>query len=575
MRIRGLGVIGEAVLELGPGLTVVTGETGAGKTMVVTGLGLLLGARADAGAVRVGAKAAVVEGLIRVDPEGPVAARARDAGAEIEDETLVVSRSVTAEGRSRAFLGGRTVPVGVLAELAPELVAVHGQADQIRLQTPARQRALLDRYAGVAVSAPLAAYAERYDRLRALEAELVEVRTRGRERAQEAELLRHGLAEVAAVDPQPGEDEALAAELARLTHADTLREAAEQARQALTGDDGEAFDRPGAAALVAAAAQSLEPGADLDPALAQLHTRLAEVGILAADLATELASYAEGVEADPARLAVAQDRVAALRGLTRRYGEDVAAVLEWASAAGLRLADLDDDGSRVARLEQEQARLRVELAEQAWSVSRARQSAADRLAALVGAELAELAMPNARLAPTVTQREDSGAGLLLPDGRTVAFGRSGVDEVELLLSPHEGAPPRPLSKGASGGELSRVMLALEVVLAGVDPVPTFVFDEVDAGVGGRAAVEIGRRLARLAETAQVLVVTHLPQVAAFADRHLVVTKAEDGSVTESDVTRLDASGRVQELARMLAGQEDSRSARAHAKELLAAAHGRD
>ncbi len=573
MRIRGLGVIGEAVLELGPGLTVVTGETGAGKTMVVTGLGLLLGARADAGTVRSGAGSAVVEGVLRVDPEGPVAVRAREAGAELDDATLVIARSVTAEGRSRAHLGGRTVPVGLLAELAPELVAVHGQADQIRLQTPARQRELLDRYAGAAVAGPLGGYVEDFDRLRAVESELDEVRTKGRERAQEADLLRHGLEEIEAVDPQPDEDSALAAELARLTHADALREAAELAHRALSGDPEAGAEDSGVTALVAAAGRSLEQGAALDPALAELQTRVAEVGFLAADLGAELASYAAGVEADPARMAVAQDRVAALRGLTRRYGAetgDVAGVLAWSADAAKRLAELDDDGSRLERLQADRAGLRSRLADRGGTLSAARLEAGLRLGELVGAELADLAMPHARLEAAVTQRE-SDEGLELADGRTVAFGRHGVDDVELLLSPHEGAPARPLSRGASGGELSRVMLALEVVLAGSDPVPTFVFDEVDAGVGGRAAVEIGRRLARLAGTAQVLVVTHLPQVAAYADRHLVVTKAEDGSVTESGVERLDERGRVQELARMLAGQEDSRSARAHAKELLAAA----
>jgi DNA repair protein RecN (Recombination protein N) len=570
MRIRGLGVIGEAVLELGPGLTVVTGETGAGKTMVVTGLGLLLGARADAGAVRTGAKSAIVEGLLRVDPDGPVAERARDAGGELDDDTLVVSRTVTAEGRSRAHLGGRSVPVGLLAELAPELVAVHGQSDQIRLQTPARQRELLDRYGGAVVAEPLASYGECFDQLRAVQAELEQVRTHGRERAQEADLLRHGLEEVEAVDPQPQEDLALAAELSRLTHADTLREAAELARQALSGADDHTGDSGNVTVLVAEAAHSLEPGAALDPALAELQSRMTEIGILAADLGAELASYAAGIEADPARTAAAQERVAALRGLTRRYGADITAVLAWAEEAAKRLIDLDDDGSRAERLEGQRASLREQLAALAVTVSSARGVAAERLAGLVGAELAELAMPNARLVPTVAQRPDE-AGLDLPDGRRVAFGRAGVDEVELLLSPHDGAPARPLAKGASGGELSRVMLALEVVLAGVDPVPTFVFDEVDAGVGGRAAVEIGRRLARLAEVAQVLVVTHLPQVAAFADRHLVVTKSADGSVTESGVALLDDSGRVTELARMLAGQEDSRSARAHAKELLSSA----
>ena len=575
IRIRGLGVIGEAVLELGPGLTVVTGETGAGKTMVVTGLGLLLGARADAGAVRAGQETASVEGLVRVDADGPVAERVRDAGGVLDDGTLVLARTVSAQGRSRAHLGGRSVPVAVLAEIAPELVAVHGQADQIRLQSPARQRDLLDRYAGAAVGEPLASYAACFDRVQEVEAELDQVRTTRRERAQEAELLRHGLAEVEQVDPQPGEDEALAAELARLTHADTLRETAELAHQVLTGEatgtGSDGREPSNVAALVADAARQLESGAALDPVLAALQRRLAEVGILAADVGTELASYADGVEADPVRLAVAQERVAALRGLTRRYGDDVEQVLAWAEDAAKRLLDLDDDGSRVERLERERGELRGQLGALGEQVSAARTAAGSRLAALVDAELAELAMPTAQLRPTVTQRE-AEPGLVLPDGRQVAYGRSGVDEVELLLSPHDGAPARSLSKGASGGELSRVMLALEVVLAGVDPVPTFVFDEVDAGVGGRAAVEIGRRLSRLAETAQVLVVTHLPQVAAYADRHLAVSKAADGSVVESGVELLDHAGRVTELARMLAGQEDSRSARAHATELLAAAH---
>ncbi len=584
MRIRGLGVIGEAVLELGPGLTVVTGETGAGKTMVVTGLGLLLGARADPGAVRTGAPAAVVEGLVRVDPDGSVAERSRAAGALLDDDTLLLARTVTAEGRSRAHLGGRSVPVGLLAELAPDLVAVHGQSDQIRLQTPARQRELLDRYAGESVAAPLAAYVEGFERLNEVEQRLEDIRTRGRERQAEAELLRQGLRDVEDVDPQPGEDQALATELSRLTHADTLREAAELAHRALTGDSDSVGEAVDAASLLAAAGRALDGGSALDPALAELQSRVAELGFLTADIAAELASYASAVDADPVRMAVVQDRVAALRGLTRRYGDDgtVDAVLAWAATSAQRLAELADDGSLRERLEAERAGLRDALATSAHALSTARGVAAERLGRLVGAELADLAMPHARLEAVVGQRpvDEPGSagsgsarttGLRLPDGRHVAFARHGVDDVELLLSPHDGAPARPLSRGASGGELSRVMLALEVVLAGSDPVPTFVFDEVDAGVGGRAAVEIGRRLARLAEDAQVLVVTHLPQVAAYADRHLVVTKSDDGSITESGVVRLDEAGRVQELARMLAGQEQSRSARAHAKELLAAA----
>ena len=360
MRIRGLGVIGEAVLELGPGLTVVTGETGAGKTMVVTGLGLLLGVRADAGAVRTGAASALVEGLVRVDPQGPVAARAREAGAELDDDVLVVARTVSSEGRSRAFVGGRSVPVGLLAELAPELVAVHGQSDQIRLQSPARQRDLLDRYAGDEVAGPLAAYGECFEQLRQVQARLDDIRTRGQERRAEADRLRYGLGEVEAVDPQPGEDRALATELSRLTHADALREAAELAHRSLSGDDDPMSETANAAALLAAAGHSLEAAAALDPALAELSTRLAEVGFLTGDIAAELSSYATGVDADPARLAAVQERVAALRGLTRRYADsgDVDAVLAWAQQAALRLDDLDDDDTLRVRLEGEVAELR-------------------------------------------------------------------------------------------------------------------------------------------------------------------------------------------------------------------------
>lgn len=577
MHIRGLGVIDDAVLELAPGLTVVTGETGAGKTMVVTGLALLFGGRADAGAVRTGAAHALVEGSVVLDESSPALVRAREAGGELDDGALLLARTVAAEGRSRAHVGGRAVPVGVLAELADDLVAVHGQSDQQRLLRPGRQRSSLDRFAGAAVSQPLPRYGTGYDRWQQLNREIEDVTVRARERAQEADLLRFGLTEVEAVDPRPGEDDQLALEAERLSHADALRAAATTAHQALAGDldeaggfDGEAAD---AVTLLAGARRPLEGVRDHDPVLAGLGDRLAEVSYLLTDVAAELASYATAAETDPGRLAVVQERRAALRALTRKYGEDAAAVLSWARQAAHRLAELDDDDERITRLRTERHALTEELARLAAEISLARACAAERFAAAVTAELTELAMPHARLSVGVSQR-DAAVGdpaLELPDGRRVAFGRHGVDEVELLLAPHPGAPPRPLQRGASGGELSRVMLAVEVVFAGADPVPTFVFDEVDAGVGGRAAVEIGRRLARLARTAQVVVVTHLPQVAAFADRHLLVVKSDDGRVTRSGVRTLDDEARVAELSRMLAGMEGSGSALAHAEELLAAA----
>jgi DNA repair protein RecN (Recombination protein N) len=568
MRIRSLGVIDDAVVELSPGFTAVTGETGAGKTMVVTSLGLLLGGRADPALVRIGAKSAVVEGRISVSAGAPAAVRAEEAGAELDDGTLLISRTVSAEGRSRAHLGGRSVPVGVLAELADELVAVHGQTDQQGLLRPARQREALDRYAGGAVTGPHAKYAAAYRRLRAVSVELEELTTRARERAQEADLLRFGLNEIAAVEPRAGEDVELAAEAERLGHAEALASAASVAHAALAGnpEDPEGVD---ATTLVAGAGRALDAVRSHDPALAALADRMGEISILLGDVAGELAGYADNLDADPLRLAAVEERRAALTQLTRKYGEDVAALLAWSEEGAERLTELEGDDDRIGELTAERDALRGELSGLAQALTDARTEAAARFAEAVTAELASLAMPHARVSFDIRQSEDPEG--VEVGGRPVAYGPSGVDEVELLLAPHPGAPPRPIAKGASGGELSRVMLAVEVVFAGTDPVPTYLFDEVDAGVGGKAAVEIGRRLAKLAKSAQVVVVTHLPQVAAFADRQLLVEKTNDGMVTRSGVTVLEGEDRVRELSRMLAGQEDSETARAHAEELLATA----
>ncbi|MBM7170797.1 DNA repair protein RecN [Streptomyces sp. G44] len=571
MRIRSLGVIDDAVVELSPGFTAVTGETGAGKTMVVTSLGLLLGGRADPALVRIGAKSAVVEGRLAVPAGSSAAVRAEEAGAELDDGALLISRTVSVEGRSRAHLGGRSVPVGLLSELADDLVAVHGQTDQQGLLKPARQRGALDRYAGDAVAVPLAKYTAAYRRLRAVTAEVEEITTRARERAQEADLLRFGLDEIGGVEPRAGEDVELAAEAERLGHAEALASAATAAHAALAGnpEDPEVVD---ASTLVAGASRALETVRAHDPALSALADRLGEIGILLADVAGELAGYADDLDADPLRLAAVEERRAALTQLTRKYGADIDAVLAWAEEGAARLTELEGDDDRLEELVAERDALRAELAVLAQALTDARQEAASRFAAAVTEELASLAMPHARVSIAISSTEvPEGADGVVVDGRTVAYGPAGVDEVELLLAPHPGAPPRPIAKGASGGELSRVMLAVEVVFAGTDPVPTYLFDEVDAGVGGKAAVEIGRRLARLAKSAQVVVVTHLPQVAAFADRQLLVEKTNDGMVTRSGVQVLEGEDRVRELSRMLAGQEDSETARAHAEELLATA----
>jgi len=570
VRITALGVIEDAILELPAGLTVVTGETGAGKTMVVTGLGLMFGGRADPARVRPGAERATVEGRLRIDPGGLVAQQVLEAGGELDDEgrTLIVSRSVSAEGRSRAFAGGRSVPVSLLTYLAEDLVAVHGQADQQQLLRPARQRQALDRFAGPELHAVLTDYQRAYHRHREIRAELDELTRAARDRAAEAEDLRRGLSEIEQAGPAEGEDGLLLAEEDRLAHADALHEAATTAHEALLGDPASgSFEAADAVSLLAGARQALEAVADHDPALAGLAGRLSEAAYLVSDVAAELASYVQSVDSDPARLAAVQERRAELTRLIRAYGglapglagaaPDLSAVLAWAKQAGSRLTELEGDDDRIAGLADEEARLAETVAELAGRRTELRRAAADSFAAGVTAELTALAMPHARLAVAVIPADD--------------FGPLGADEVEIRLAAHPGAPMLPLSKGASGGELSRVMLAIEVVFAGADPVPTFVFDEVDAGVGGKAAVEVGRRLARLARLAQVIVVTHLPQVAAFADTHLVIEKADDGSVTRSGLTRLDDAGRVVELSRMLAGLEDSEFGRAHAGELLAAA----
>jgi DNA repair protein RecN (Recombination protein N) len=565
LRITGLGVIESATLELGPGLTVITGETGAGKTMVVTALGLLLGGRADSGAVRTGSRGARVEGSLRVAGLPEVVEAVDAAGGEVEGNSVLLARNVSAEGRSRAFVGGASVPVSQLAEVAEPLVAVHGQSDQHRLLQPRAQRDALDAYGGEVTSAPLAEYRSLYGDLRETEHELDEVVATARERAREADLLRFGLAEIEAVAPQPGEDASLAEEEQRLGHADTLRTAAESAREALSSDEG----NPDGLAAVAAARTLLDGVREYDAAAGELADRVAEVTYLLSDVAADVASYADGLETDPARLASVSERRAALTALTRKYGETSTEVLEWAEASAARLSELDDTDDRITRLRERREELRERLAAAAAALSQARTSTAGRLSSALTGELDQLAMPDAVLEVAVRQTPaDDGLAVA---GALVRFGSSGVDEVEFLLAANTGSEPRPLAKGASGGELSRVMLALEVALAGTSPVPTFVFDEVDSGVGGKAAVEVGRRLAALASSAQVLVVTHLPQVAAYADRHVVVEKASDGSVTTSGLTVLDAAGRERELSRMFAGMEESETALAHARELLEAA----
>jgi DNA repair protein RecN (Recombination protein N) len=610
VRITGLGVINDALLELSPGFTALTGETGAGKTMVVTGLGLLFGGRADPARVRPGAQRASVEGRLRTDPRGKVAQQVEEAGGDLdEDGTLVLTRTVSGEGRSRAFAGGRSVPVSLLTYLSDDLVAVHGQSDQQQLLKPGRQRESLDRYAGGVLAEVLADYQRAYQRHRKVHDELGTLTTQARARAAEAEELRAGLADIEKLNPVAGEAAALRAEEERLANADSLHAAATTAHEALLGDPTAGNDGVDAVTLLGHARRALDAVRRHDTEIDGVATRLSEAAYLISEVAGELASYIQGIDADPARLAAVQDRRAALARVIRLYGpggvnahingnpvrldtaappagaelpaadgtapenddtapgpdalfeaeepDDVAYVLEWARLAAARVTELDSDDDTIAALTTEEAELSAQVTDLAGRLSRLRAEAGEQFAGDVTAELTALAMPHARVSMALTPLGEPGP--------------YGADDVEIRLASNPGAPALPLHKGASGGELSRVMLAIEVVFAGADPVPTFVFDEVDAGVGGKAAVEIGRRLAKLAKLAQVIVVTHLPQVAAFADNHLVVAKSSDGSITSTSVIRLSHEARVRELSRMLAGLEDSEFGQAHAAELLAMA----
>lgn len=559
--IRDLGVIGEARLPLGPGFTALTGETGAGKTMVVTALGLLLGERGDSGAVRAGSAQAVVEGHWVVPAEGPVAERVRDAGGDVDAGAagaahLVLGRSVAADGRSRATVGGRSAPVGVLAELAPSLVVVHGQSEQLRLKSAVAQREALDRYAGPAFAAVLGDYQEAFRRWQADREELDLLVAERDRRAREADDLRLAMTEIEAAAPQRGEDVALGEQADRLTNLEDLRLAATEAREAVSAQESDGAD---ATALVDAARRALDRVVGHDPALAPIAEQLAAASFALAEISGSLSSYLGGLDADSgAELEAIQERRATLNALARRYGPTLDDVIDHLESGSTRLLELDSDADRIEQLGAEVDAGLARVRELAGRLSELRREAAGRLESAVSAELHALAMPDARLAIEVAERE-----LTL----------TGHDQVTLLLQPHPGAEPRPIGKGASGGELSRVMLAIEVVLAGSDPVPTFVFDEVDAGVGGASATEIGRRLARLAESAQVIVVTHLAQVAAFSTNHLVVEKGTDGAVTTSNVRLVHADERAREMARLLSGTPDSEVALAHAHELLEHAHG--
>jgi DNA repair protein RecN (Recombination protein N) len=574
IRIESLGAISAATAEFDRGFTVLTGETGTGKTMVVTGLHLLGGARADATRVRSGASRAVVEGRFTTTELGDgVAGRVDEilesSGADRDDDgSVIAARSVSRDGPSRAYLGGRSVPAKSLSMFTTELLALHGQNDQLRLMRPEEQRAALDR--SIDVESQLKRYRRVRDDWLDARRDLADRKQRARELAQEADRLKFGLNEIDSVAPEPGEDDALVLDIRRLSELDALREAAHSARAALSGADDDPSDAS-AANSVGHAKSALE--ATDDSTLQALAEQLAGALALVSDVSAELGDYLAGLPSDASTLETKLARQGELRNLTRKYAADIDGVLKWAVESRERLALLDVSEEALAELERRVGELEVKVVSAASELTKARTKAAKGLAKAVTAELTGLAMADAQFTVSVTvlpARADDSAPLTLPTGATVHAGHDGVDAVEFGFAAHRGTDVLPLSKSASGGELSRVMLALEVVLAASTEGTTMVFDEVDAGVGGRAAVQIGRRLARLARTHQVIVVTHLPQVAAYADVHLVVDSG-GGRSKSSGVRRLDDDDRVAELARMLAGLGESDSGRAHARELLDAA----
>lgn len=562
--IENLGVIAQAELPLGPGLTALTGETGAGKTMVLTSLKLLLGSKADPAIVRAGTQRCVVEGAFALEEDAKCIQIAQEAGCEIEDDLLLASRVVPATGRSRAHLGGRAVPASVLGQVGSRLVSIHGQADQLRLRTAAAQRRALDAVGGSEHEQLCRQYSSCYRAWNQARQDLETWREQALAREGEIAGLRHALEQLEALDPKPGEDQALAEEASRLENLDLLRSGAAQAANAISGDELN-DDVANVIALVSVARRSLENAADHDSRLASLMPRLNEVAALTSDLAMELTDYLADLDADPDRLAWVHERREQLRrgcleigGLGQVFA-NVDELLAFGQQAAARLAQLDGPLDREAELAAEVERTGKELKTVAKRLSQARTKLAKLLSQQVSAELEGLMMRGAKLQVRLNPLEQPGP--------------TGMEEVELLLRAHPGAAALPLEKGASGGELSRIMLALEVVLAQHTATKrhTFVFDEIDAGVGGRAAVEIGRRLAALARHHQVIVVTHLAQVAAWAQTQLVVVKQVGQASNEATTTAVETvSGpeRVRELARMLSGQSDSQTALRHAEELL-------
>ena len=539
LHISGLGVIDDLDLELHPGLNVLTGETGTGKTMVTVGLQLALGRRGGASLVRAGAPAAKVQARFDAPPA------AANAGWA-EDGEILLARTVTAEGRSTARVSGQLAPVSALVELAGELVEVHGQHDGQRLLSTVAQTRFLDRYAGAEHLDAVEALRVEHGRLRDARALLAELDERERDRERQMDLLAYQVREIEGASPRPGETEELKLEAARLDHAGRLLERASSAERALAAEDG-------AADALGTASAELRTAGEVDPAAEELAMRAFELSASATELAVEVRTYRERLELDPARLQEVRERIGALDALQRKYGkgeEEVLAFLDRARESLDALAGVEQERERAAAGVAERTE---RVAALATAVSEGRATAAPELTRALQEELGELGMQGASIEVTLVPNPELASG--------------GAEHAAFVFSGGPGQPAQPLAKVASGGELSRTMLGCRSVLVDLDDVPTLIFDEVDAGIGGVAGVAVGRRLANLALARQVVVVTHLPQIASFADRHIRVRK--DGGTASIEV--LDDAERVAELSRMLAGLPGSDAAAAHAEELLSEA----
>ena len=555
VRIRGLGVIDETVLEPSSALTAVTGETGAGKTMVVTGIGLLLGDKADTGLVRHGCDRAVVEAVLDAPDDGLIS----ELGGTVEDGEVICARHITSH-RSRALLGGAQVTASQLARIVGDQVTIHGQSEQVRLVDASRQLDVVDRAAGDELADDLSRHAQLWAEFRAASQRLHRLNEDRAGAEMEREVLTRRVGEVDAVDPKPREDDDLIAEMAGLQAAQSIRESLRKADVLLNGAETSTGPQPGALALLEQAVHELDGTGDADPQAAELAERARQMSYDLTDLAASVAGHAARAEADPQRLEELGGRLAAIQRLLRARTTTLDDLIETTAADRRRLAELDPAGTDLESLGQQVEQLRSELRRSADHISAVRRRTTVRLAAQVRPELAALAMPHAQLEFSV---------------EPAPMGPRGADSVTIMLAANPGSDPVPLAKAASGGELSRVRLALEVVAAQTQTPQTFVFDEIDSGVGGAVGIEIGRRLRQLARRHQVIVVTHLAQVAAFADTHVVITKASDGAVTSSGLREVIGADREIELSRMMSGMVDSESGHEHAHDLLREVRQRD